>query len=221
MEEVSAIIEERPREPALRLHQRSRQRPRSRRISSVDRELFDQIFGICGRPRCRQRAARAGRRPSTCCIRTPDQLEQLIRDPALIPDALEECPSSPPVMAISPSRAIAMRKHRDRRAPASSGAWWCGRHRLAPNYDPDVFSRSGALRHSSASRSGFLIPSVAGPHHCIGNILGRTTITIANPPACWRGFPKAHLIDPGFTPVLRRRGRRIAAAKPADENPLK
>jgi cytochrome P450 len=40
----------------------------------------------------------------------------------------------------------------------------------------------------------------AGPHHCIGNILGRTTIIIAIRRLLAR-FPKAHLIDPGFTPV--------------------
>ena len=39
-----------------------------------------------------------------------------------------------------------------------------------------------------------------GPHHCIGNILGRTTITIAIRRWLVR-FPKAHLIDPNFTPV--------------------
>jgi cytochrome P450 len=38
------------------------------------------------------------------------------------------------------------------------------------------------------------------PHHCIGNILGRTTITIAIRRLLAR-FPKAHLIDPHFTPV--------------------
>ena len=39
-----------------------------------------------------------------------------------------------------------------------------------------------------------------GPHHCIGNILGRTTITIAIQRLLAR-FPKAHLIDPDFKPV--------------------
>ena len=39
----------------------------------------------------------------------------------------------------------------------------------------------------------------AGPHHCIGNILGRTTITIAIRRMLAR-FPNA-MIDPGFAPV--------------------
>jgi cytochrome P450 len=40
----------------------------------------------------------------------------------------------------------------------------------------------------------------AGPHHCIGNILGRTTITIAITRLLAR-FPAAHISDPTFTPV--------------------
>ena len=40
----------------------------------------------------------------------------------------------------------------------------------------------------------------AGPHHCIGNILGRTTITIAIRRLLAR-FPNAHLADPDFVPV--------------------
>ena len=40
----------------------------------------------------------------------------------------------------------------------------------------------------------------AGPHHCIGNILGRTTITIAIQRLLAR-FPKARLADPDFVPI--------------------
>jgi len=39
----------------------------------------------------------------------------------------------------------------------------------------------------------------AGPHHCIGNILGRTTLTIAIRRLLAR-FPNARLADPDFTP---------------------
>ena len=39
----------------------------------------------------------------------------------------------------------------------------------------------------------------AGPHHCIGNILGRTAITIAMRRMLAR-FPQARLADPGFVP---------------------
>ena len=40
----------------------------------------------------------------------------------------------------------------------------------------------------------------AGPHHCIGNILGRTTISIAMARLLAR-FPKARISDPNFTPT--------------------
>ncbi len=40
----------------------------------------------------------------------------------------------------------------------------------------------------------------AGPHHCIGNILGRTTITIAITRLLAR-FPQARIADPDFMPV--------------------
>jgi cytochrome P450 len=39
----------------------------------------------------------------------------------------------------------------------------------------------------------------AGPHHCIGNILGRTTLTIAIRRLLAR-FPNARLADPDFIP---------------------
>jgi cytochrome P450 len=39
-----------------------------------------------------------------------------------------------------------------------------------------------------------------GAHFCIGNILGRTTITIAIERLLAR-FPRARLADPGFVPV--------------------
>jgi cytochrome P450 len=40
----------------------------------------------------------------------------------------------------------------------------------------------------------------SGPHHCIGNILGRSTITIAVTHLLAR-FPQARLRDPNFKPV--------------------
>jgi cytochrome P450 len=39
----------------------------------------------------------------------------------------------------------------------------------------------------------------AGPHHCIGNILGRTTLVIAIRRLLAR-FPDARLVDPQFVP---------------------
>ena len=54
-----------------------------------DRELFDQIFGICGASLSATSRAAGG---ALCLLYThPEQLQQLIHNPAFIPDALEEC----------------------------------------------------------------------------------------------------------------------------------
>ena len=89
---------------------------------------------------------------------------------------------------------------------------------LAANYDPDVFP--DPLRfdiHRKPKRIMSVSPS--GPHHCVGNILGRTTITLAIRRLLAR-FPHARLADPGFRAGLWRLGRRIALAKPADEDSM-
>jgi cytochrome P450 len=69
---------------------------------------------------------------------------------------------------------------------------------LAPNYDPEAFP--DPLRFDIHRKPKRILSFGAGPHHCIGNILGRTTITIAIMRLLTR-FPKAHLSDLNFTPV--------------------
>ena len=69
---------------------------------------------------------------------------------------------------------------------------------LSPNYDPDVFP--DPLRFDIHRKPKRILSFGAGPHHCIGNILGRTTITIAITRLLAR-FPKAHISEPDFTPV--------------------
>ena len=59
---------------------------------------------------------------------------------------------------------------------------------LAPNYDPDVFP--DPLRFDIHRNPKRILSFGAGPHHCIGNILGRTAITIAIRRMLAR-FPKA------------------------------
>src|SRR5262249_17767261 len=69
---------------------------------------------------------------------------------------------------------------------------------LAPNYDPDVFPDPSRFDiHRKPKR---ILSFGAGPHHCIGNILGRTTISIAIARLLAR-FPEAHISDPDFTPI--------------------
>ena len=181
MEEVRAIIEER------------RVSPRSDFISDLvnardqgdklsDSELFDQIFGICGASLSATSRAAGG---ALYLLYThPEQLEQLISNPALIPDALEECFRLGSNGYFTFPRIAA--RDTEVGGRRSSRAWWCGR-RLAPNYDPDVFPTRRALTFI-ASRSGYC-PSVPAL------ITASATSSAARPSpsrsaACWRAFPR-------------------------------
>jgi cytochrome P450 len=193
MEEVRVIIDER------------RVSPRSDFISDLvnardqgdklsDGELFDQIFGICGASLSATSRAAGGALYLLYTHR--EQLEQLIRDPALIPDALEEC------FRLASNGYFTFPRIAARDAAVGGTPILKGMvvrpSPLAPNYDPEVFP--DPTRFDIHRKPKRILSFGAGPHHCIGNILGRTTITIAIRRLLAR-FPKAQLIDPGFTPV--------------------
>jgi cytochrome P450 len=69
---------------------------------------------------------------------------------------------------------------------------------LAANYDPDVFP--DPTRFDIHRKPKRILSFGAGPHHCIGNIRGRTAITIAIRRLLTR-FPDARLMDPSFKPA--------------------
>jgi cytochrome P450 len=123
-------------------------------------------------------------------------LEQLIRDPVLIPDALEECLR----LAGNGYFTFPRIARRDTEVGGTRIAegMVVRPSPLAANYDPDVFP--DPTRFDIHRKPKRILSFGAGPHHCIGNILGRTTITIAIRRLLAR-FPQAHLIDPGFMPV--------------------
>jgi cytochrome P450 len=193
MEEIKIIIEER------------RVRPRPDYISDLvnardagdklnERELFDQIFGICGASLSATSRAAVG---ALYLLYThPDQRKQLIDDPGLIPDAIEECLRLAsngyftfPRIATKDTEVGGTRIPKGMVVRPSP---------LAPNYDPDVFP--DPLRFDIHRKPKRILSFGAGPHHCIGNILGRTTITIAIRRLLAR-FPNAHIRNPNFTPV--------------------
>ena len=193
MEEVKVIIEER------------RASPRSDFISDLvnardqgdklsDSELFDQIFGVCGASLSATSRAAGG--AFYLLYTHPDQLAQLIRDPALIPEALEEC------LRLGSNGYFTFPRIATRDTEVGGTRIFKGMvvrpSPLAPNYDPDVFP--DPTRFDIHRKPKRILSFGAGPHHCIGNILGRTTITIAIRRLLAR-FPKAHLVDPNFTPV--------------------
>ena len=193
MEEIKVIIEER------------RVSPRPDFISDLvnardagdklsDRELFDQIFGICGASLSATSRAAGG---ALYLLYThDDQRQQLIDDPSLIPEAIEECLRlgsngyfTFPRICVRDTEVGGTPIHKGMVVRPSP---------LSPNYDPDVFP--DPTRFDIHRKPKRILSFGAGPHHCIGNILGRTTITIAIKRLLAR-FPKAHMIDPNFTPV--------------------
>lgn len=193
MEEIRVIIDER------------RANPRPDFISDLvnardagdklnDRELFDQIFGICGASLSATSRAAGG---ALYLLYTHDeQRAELIRDPALIPEAIEECLRlgsngyfTFPRIATRDTEVGGTRIPRGMVVRPSP---------LAPNYDPDAFP--DPLRFDIHRKPKRILSFGAGPHHCIGNILGRTTITTAIRRLLAR-FPKAHISDPDFRPL--------------------
>lgn len=195
MEEIKVIIEER------------RVRPHPDFISDLvnardagdklnDRELFDQIFGICGASLSATSRAAGG---ALYLLYThDDQRRQLIEDPELIPEALEEC------LRLGSNGYFTFPRIATRDTEIGGTRILKGMvvrpSPLSPNYDPDVFP--DPTRFDIHRKPKRILSFGAGPHHCVGNILGRTTITIAIKRLLAR-FPKAHLIDPDFVPVYR------------------
>ena len=159
-----------------------------------DRELFDQIFGICGASLSATSRAAGG---ALYLLYThDDQRRQLIRDPSLIPEAIEEC------LRLGSNGYFTFPRIATRDTEVGGTRILKGMvvrpSPLAPNYDPDIFP--DPLRFDVHRKPKRILSFGAGPHHCIGNILGRTTITIAITRLLAR-FPKAHISDPNFTPV--------------------
>jgi cytochrome P450 len=193
MKEVAVIIEER------------RVKPHSDFISDLvnarfegdklsDTELFDQIFGVCGGSLSATSRAAGG---ALYLLYThDDQRAQLIRDPSLIPEAIEEC------LRLGSNGYFTFPRIATRDTEVGGTRILKGMvvrpSPLAPNYDPDVFP--DPLRFDIHRKPKRILSFGAGPHHCIGNILGRAAITTA---ITWllARFPDAKLADPDFVPV--------------------
>jgi cytochrome P450 len=160
----------------------------------TDKELFDQIFGLAGGSLSATSRAAGG---ALYLLYThDDQRRQLIESPALIPEAIEECLRlgsngyfTFPRVATKDTEIGGTRIFKGMVVRPSP---------LSPNYDPDVFP--DPLRFDIHRKPKRILSFGAGPHHCIGNILGRTTITIAVTRLLAR-FPRAHIRDPNFKPI--------------------
>jgi len=167
---------------------------RDRGDKLTDRELFDQIFTICGA--ALSATSRAAGGALYTLYSHPDQLAELIAEPDLIPEAVEEC------LRIASNGYFTFPRMATRDTEIGGTKILKGMvvrpSPQAANYDPEVFPDPLTFDiHRNPKR---ILAFGAGPHHCIGNILGRTAITIAIRRMLAR-FPHARLADPDFTPV--------------------
>jgi len=158
-----------------------------------DDELFGTIFGMFGAIAATSRSAGG---TLYTLYSHPDQLALLIEDPDLIPDAIEEC------LRIASNGYFTFARIATRDTLVGGTDILKGMvvrpSPLAANYDPEVFP--DPLRFDVRRKPKRIMSFAAGPHHCIGNILGRTSITIAIRRLLAR-FPHARLADPNFVPV--------------------
>ena len=160
----------------------------------TDRELFDQIFTICGAALSATSRAAGGALYSL--YSHPDQLAELIAEPDLVPEAVEEC------LRIASNGYFTFPRMATRDTEVGGTKILKGMvvrpSPQAANYDPDVFP--DPLQFDIHRNPKRILAFGAGPHHCIGNILGRTAINIAVRRLLAR-FPNARLADPHFIPV--------------------
>jgi len=159
----------------------------------TDRELFDQIFTICGAALSATSRAAGGALHTLYSHR--DAVAELIADPGLIPDAVEEC------LRIASNGYFTFPRVATRDTELGGTRILKGMvvrpSPQAANYDAQVFP--DPMRFDIHRRPKRIMAFGAGPHHCIGNILGRTTITIAIRRMLAR-FPQARLANPDFVP---------------------
>jgi cytochrome P450 len=158
-----------------------------------DEELFGMIFGLFGALAATSRSAGGA---LYTLYTHDDQRAQLIRDSSLIPNAIEEC------LRIASNGYFTFARIATRDTAVGGTDIRKGMivrpSPLAANYDPDVFP--DPLRFDIHRRPKRILSFATGPHHCVGNILGRTTITIAIRRLLAR-FPDARLADPDFEPI--------------------
>jgi cytochrome P450 len=193
MDEIRVIIEERRVSPHPDfISELVNARDQSDKLS--DRELFDQIFGICGASLSATSRAAGG---ALYLLYThDDQRRELIANPDLIEDALEECLRLGSNGYFTFPR-IATRDTEVGGTPIPKGTV-VRPSPLSPNYDPDAFP--DPLRFDIHRKPQRIMSFGAGPHHCIGNILGRSTLAIALKQLLTR-FPQAHIREPNFKPA--------------------
>ena len=193
MDEIKVIIEERQAKPHSDFIS-DLVNAREAGDKLTDKELFDQIFGLAGGSLSATSRAAGG---ALYLLYTHDEARrQLIENPSLIPDAIEEC------LRLGSNGYFTFPRVATKDTNVGGTCIFEGMvvrpSPLSPNYDPDVFP--DPLRFDIHRKPKRILSFGAGPHHCIGNILGRAAITAAITRLLAR-FPKAHIRDRDFKPV--------------------
>jgi cytochrome P450 len=156
------------------------------------KELFDQIFGIFGALATTPRSA-AGLMLELYSNR--DQLQALVSAPSLVPDAVEEG------LRIAGNGYFTFPRIATRDTEVGGTFIEKGMivrpSIMSANYDASVFP--DPLRFDIHRKPKRIMTFGAGPHHCIGNLLGRMTLTLAIKQFTAR-FPNARLADDNFIP---------------------
>ena len=157
-----------------------------------DRELFDMIFGVSA---AIATTPRSGAGALYMLYTHPDQLRQLIADPKLVPAAVEEC------LRIAGNGYFTFPRIATCDTEVGGTSILTGMivrpSPQAANYDPTVFE--DPLKFDIHRRPARIMTFGAGPHHCIGNALGRMTLQTGIRQLLAR-FPLARLADPNFKP---------------------
>jgi cytochrome P450 len=158
-----------------------------------DRELFDLIFAMCAALATTPRSASGA---LYMLYSHRDQLQQLLSDPSLIPDAIDECLRIAGNGYFTFAR-VATIDTKLGGTPIKKGMIVRPSPQAA-NYDPEVFA--DPLRFDIHRKPKMIMTFGAGPHRCIGSHLAHTTISLAVRMLLAR-FPEARLADPHFQPV--------------------
>lgn len=157
-----------------------------------DTELFDQIFGIFGALATTPRSA-SGLMLELYGHR--DQLQILMDDPSLAEDAVEEG------LRLAGNGYFTF--PRIATCDTEVGGTYIEKGMivrpsiLSANYDPDVFP--DPLQFDIRRKPKRIMTFGAGPHHCIGNVIGRMTLRLAIAQFI-RRFPDARLAAENFVP---------------------
>ena len=159
----------------------------------TDKELFDQIFGIFGALATTPRSA-SGLMLELYTNR--NQLDDLKAHPELVEDAVEEG------LRIAGNGYFTFPRIATRDTEVGGTFIEKGMivrpSIMSANYDADVFP--DPMRFDIRRKPKRIMTFGAGPHHCIGNLLGRLTLRLAIGKFV-RRFPYARLSSENFVPA--------------------